>query len=428
MKKTFKQVSANGFKFNFLNLPNTNLFKLEIVNLFGSNIERVINKTDNKNVYGLSHLIEHLSFKSTKDYSTEELLRLIKTEGDYNASTDHDRINYWFKTIMSKMDIAISLVSNYAFNDLANVNQEEFETEKKIVYNEAKRYADDDQTMFYFNSASAVCGYHKEDNVIGIPETISTFTLDDAINIKKKFLECGKHVFNVIYDGEVASEEEIINKILNQVNRFLPEQKQDLEFVSMYHFMLKFPDVGNYQIQNEADQAMTSIIMDVVKNVITTRIGNRYLGELSPTSLDDIIREKNGLTYGTMLYDNNISYKPYMTFACDVSKGTEEKMLELFHQSIVESIDNYNETIHNKMMDTIMLRDALRRINQETYEFLFSLAVWNPEVLDEQFNNNVDIGIENMYKQHGSFEVVKEYLMNVKEAVMNKKYSIVTNY
>ena len=97
----------------------------------GSNIEKVYENRHNKNVYGISHLVEHLSFRSPKDYTSEELLEKLKSEGTYNASTDHDRINYWFKTTTDRTKLAINLISNVALNNLSKISDEEFQIEKK---------------------------------------------------------------------------------------------------------------------------------------------------------------------------------------------------------------------------------------------------------------------------------------------------------
>ena len=50
MNKTFIRKEVEGIKYNILALPDTNLFKFEVVNLYGSNVERVIEFLDQKNV------------------------------------------------------------------------------------------------------------------------------------------------------------------------------------------------------------------------------------------------------------------------------------------------------------------------------------------------------------------------------------------
>jgi len=157
--KTFKTVVKNGRRFNLMTLPDTNFFKFEVINKYGSNVERVIKSKTAKNLYGISHLIEHLGFKSSKDFTTEELLTISKNEGECNASTSYDRINYWYRTTADNIDLAINFICNIAFNDLTKIDQKEFDTEKSVVYNEAKRAADDHQMMFYRNATRCLVGY-----------------------------------------------------------------------------------------------------------------------------------------------------------------------------------------------------------------------------------------------------------------------------
>lgn len=101
--RTYKQIFSNGNTYNMLALPGTNYFKFQILNKMGSHIERSYNKKNNGNVYGISHFIEHLGFRNPKDYTTAELMTTLKNEGNYNASTDYDRIDYWFETSMDRV-------------------------------------------------------------------------------------------------------------------------------------------------------------------------------------------------------------------------------------------------------------------------------------------------------------------------------------
>lgn len=440
MNKTFNRFKRNGRTFQALALPGTNLFQFEIVNLYGSNIERVVNSVTGKNLYGIAHFIEHLGFRACKDFTTDELMRLLKTEGTYNASTDHDRINYWFKTTMQKLDIAIRLVCNYALNDLRTIPQEEFAIENQVVFNEAKRYADDDQTMFWFNSTGALCGYDNEDNVIGVPDTIAKFTHEDVVLVKDIFLNAGTHVFNITYDPEVLDLEQILNKINIQLARFSfgNEHSYQLE-AQMHDELLGDPQVGKFVLPNESEQAMTAICVDTIydekvklHNTTSARIGNAWLSSLAPdTSLTDIIREKHGLTYGIHMSDSNISYSPYTIFGCDVSDGTQQQMMELFVDSINISSDALTPDAFEKLQDTLELKRTMRFVNQENFKSLHWSALWNPELIGKaevEFGNNVIDGYNKLDQLYGNYDSVKEYVERFRNAVNNKDYGIVTNY
>lgn len=432
MKRTFKTKTISNRKYNILTLPGTNFFKFEVVNMYGSIIERIYRDRTGRNVYGLSHLVEHLSFRDTKDYSSKELLNLINSEGSYNASTDATRINYWFQTTMDKAFLGINLVSNFAFNDLTRISQEEFETEKKVVYNEAKRYADDDQTMFAFNIYPAVNELHPEDNIIGIPETIDTFTLEDAIALKDIFLQNSDVFYNITYDPEILTENEIISQIEYELLRFKHSPLYEDVSKELYSSYLKRPQIKKYTINNESEQRLTTINLDIVSNKIVSNAGNEYLARYAgETSLNDVIREQNGLTYGIDLYTHNMDYRDYVTFGCDVSEGSEKLMMELFEKSINDSVDTFTAEAYKKYMNTRKLKRTLDLLNQKNYNYWINLAIWNPEIMEflkDIASEDLDRAYDELDNILCTEENIREYLSTFRSAVNNKKYSLVTNY
>jgi predicted Zn-dependent peptidase len=431
MNKTFTTETINGQRYQFLTLPGTNIFKIEIVNLIGSNIERTIKKITGKNLYGIAHFIEHLGFHASKDYTTDELGTLIKNEGWYNASTDYNRINYWFKTTNDRMELAIKLVCNFALNDLTKIPQNEFDMENKVVYNEAKRYADDDQTMFRFNTTRAACGYEMEDTVIGVPSTISTFTLDDVIAVKEILLNYGEHVINVTYDPTVSpSRDEIVNCIETQVDRF----KQDWPFsVDIWqatvgrqvHNDTNAPLKGSFQIDNEANQAMTALIFDTIKDIIVAHHGNNYLAHYAIHSLTDVIREKNGLTYHVAFGADIISFKPYTIFGCDVTRGDEGKLIELVKLSLNQACDDFDANAYSKLLRGVKLDRALHNLNLNEYDSLFWLGIMYPTIPERYkrlLSQDLDAANEAMSSACSYIEI-KEYIESIRDAAASENWT-----
>ena len=431
MNKTLTRKNVEGRQFQILALPGTNLYRFEIINCYGSNIEREIERRLGKNVYGISHFTEHLGFRAPKDFTTPELIDLIKTEGTYNASTDHDRINYWFKTTMSHVDIANRLVCNYALNDLKGIPADEFETERQVVYNEAKRYADDDQTMFYFNSTPAICGYHEQDNILGIPEVIETFTQEDAIMVKELCLRNGEQVHTVIYDPEIMSEDTVIRKILIELERFPYCDIVQQSISEGYRDLLADPQLGEFTLENESEQAMTLLLLNNIDNVWTSRFANNYLARYATDiSLTDIIREQHGLTYSVNFYDDMVAYKPYTLFGCDVTRGTEDFMMELFEESINKCVDAFDEAAYDKLRKTANLKRAMQYVNQESYSGLHWLALWQPEIIDcveEEFATDIPSAMKVLDEKFADYEKTRESLEKTADLVNKKEWSIVTN-
>ena len=396
--KTFKTVTRNGKRFNLLTLPDTNFFKFEVINNYGSNIERVIKDKSGKNLYGISHFIEHLGFKSPKDFTTEELLTIGKNEGVFNASTGYDRINYWFKTTADNTDLAIRFVCNVALNDLTRISEKEVSTEKKVVFNEAKRAQDDHQMMFYRNSLGSLVGYESEDNTIGAPQTIETFTLEDAIAVKNIFLTNNQSSFNITYDNMLMSEDDVINKVLSELSKFQIPNKGSLAVThEEYLVHLKSPRIGQYKVDSKSEQAMTSITIDAVENTLVSGATLYYLSALAEgTSLDDLIRQKNGLTYGVQFYMNLVSYKPYASFVCDVTIGNEERLLELFKESINLSADEFTEKKYEKYMKTAKLKRVIGNLNLEAHDVWFDYDYLKASDLDA-VKNTLALNIEDAY-------------------------------
>lgn len=436
MNYTLNKLNYKGHRVNLLTMPNTNFFKFEIINKFGSNVERVYNKKTGKNVFGISHFIEHLAFKSTKDFDTNTLMKHLKNDGVFNASTDYHRINYWFKTTMNKYETGMKLMFNCAYNDLKNIKPEEFETEKKVVMNEAKRYADDDQTMFYFNTGTAQLGLHEEDNVIGIPDTIEKFSLEDAIDLKSIFLNEGETIFNICYDPTVLTENEIMDTFDRYYNIHVETLKltpsvtisQEDYFNGVGEKIVKSKSI----VSNEAEQNMTFANICKIDNIFVARLANLYLCDMAEdTSLTDLIREQNGLTYGVHFDVERIGKYYYTCFACDVSKGTENLLMELFKQSINESVDNFSIKKYEEFIESLKLKRDLGYLNVEKFTNIFYDEIWHENIVekyDELKKHNIRDFFDLIYSDIATFENLKNYMQEVRQNVNNNSYSLVTNY
>lgn len=431
-KRTFKTIERNGKKFNILALPNTNFFKFEIINMYGSHIERIYKARTGKDVYGISHFIEHLGFRETKDYTTSELMKLLKNEGNYNASTDYDRINYWFQTTMHNTRLAIKLVCNIALNDLTKIPEDQFEIEKKVVFNEAKRYADDDQTMFYFNIVKSLCEYEEDDNVIGIPETIDGFTLEDAIAVKDIFLQTTNNVYNLTFDPTVLTEDEVLDMVESELSRFKPLCKTPAVSQAEYDSVVVQPKKIKTTIVNDSEQFMTNLNFDINDvNPITAIYGNDYIGTYAEdVSLSDIIREQNGLTYGISFYSDIVSYKNYVSFSCDVTKGTEDLLMQLFDESINKVADIWSDDAHKNFIDANNLKRTMSLLDQKNYSSWHRIAAWHPEVIEaikDVIAVDLDWGYAAMESKFATKEAIGAYLEKIRELVNTKDYGIVTN-
>lgn len=424
MNKTIKKIIHNNKTYSIVELPDTNFFKFEVINWKGSSIERAYEKITGKKVYGISHLIEHLSFKSPKDFTSEELNESLKQNGSYNASTSYDRINYYYETTMDKIDTAVNIVCNVAFNDLTKISQEEYEMERNVVSNEAKRYKDDLQTSFYLQLSSQQLGYDKDDNIIGSVDIIDSLSIEDCISIKNLFLNQEDHTYVIVYDPKIMNLDFLLSKIDEEINRFPIEKTMKKEFNNEYNFLLGKHRIGEFIENTETDQVMSAIIFDRFDDIYVTKYTARYLSSMAPgISMNDYIREKNGLTYGISFGVEQNNYTQRLTFGCDVSPGTEEKMFELFVQSVNECADTFTVENHKMFIDSLKLKTAMKLLNQKEYigfaKEMFEHNDW--ERISHWFSEDTGTAVYKLIDDI-TFDKMQNNMNMFKELVNKKQY------
>ena len=425
---TYNFDSPVNYSLNIMDLPGSDFFKIEIVNSAGANIEKKYKELNNKEVYGISHLCEHLAFKSTLDYTSASLLQLLLSKGNYNASTDHDRINYWFETISDNFELAIKLVSNIAFNDFSKIDKDEFESEKNVVANEIRRYHDDNQTIFSFNSSSILFDLHQNDNVLGNDEVVLGLNLDTVKHFRSIQLNNNpKYFINIAYDSTKLNDEYIIVKLYDELSRH-----NFCTSTESYETTKSLVEKGQYLVESKATQSLQTLIAQISDPTPSTGLAFSYISSLAENmSLNHYIREKNGLTYGLSFANYTEQGQEYMYFSCDVEKGNENLLFDLFKQSINEVYDTFTEEKYNELKDVSILKDKMSRLALRRYLNLFEIIRSRPTYFDtyikELAKDNIDDALDNFIK-NTSYEQVKYAIEEIKITIQDKQYSIATNY
>jgi zinc protease len=168
-----------------------------------------IDEVDGKS--GISHLLEHLMFRGSKNYPGNVFSKIIQSHGGVdNAFTTKDYTVYFQRLPSSKLDISIDLESDRMENLL--LHMEDFQLEKKIVLEERRqRYEDDPENLIIEEVIGTSFKSHPYRRaVIGWTEDIQSITLEDIKEHYKRFY-CPDNAF-IIVAGDFKKEE-IIKKI-----------------------------------------------------------------------------------------------------------------------------------------------------------------------------------------------------------------------
>lgn len=129
---------------------------------------------------GISHMLEHMMFRGTKQYGPGELDRLISSVGgEQNAMTTNDFTMYYQLLPASQLELSLKLEADRMRNLL--LNERDFINEQQVVMEERRmRYEDNPQSLAWerFMAAAFVNNpYHHQ--TIGWMVDIENLTLND---------------------------------------------------------------------------------------------------------------------------------------------------------------------------------------------------------------------------------------------------------
>ncbi|WP_353683540.1 pitrilysin family protein [Thermodesulfovibrio sp. 3907-1M] len=194
-----EEVLKNGLKVIFIKDTSSPVATFQVWYKVGS-----IDEPEGKS--GISHLLEHMMFRGSKNYPGNVFSKIIQAQGGIdNAFTTKDYTVYFQKLSPSKLQTSIDLESDRMANLL--FNSEDFELEKKIVLEERRqRYEDDPESLII----EEVIGLAFKDHpyrkpVIGWTDDIKSISLDD---LKRYYHEyyCPGNAF-IIVAGDIRIDE-----------------------------------------------------------------------------------------------------------------------------------------------------------------------------------------------------------------------------
>ncbi len=171
---------------------------------------------------GIAHMIEHMNFKSTKNLKEGDFDKIIKSLGGVdNASTSFDYTHYYIKTSSAYLNKTFELFSEVMEN--LNLNDEEFQRERKVVYEE-RLWRTDNNPIGYlyfrlFNNAYIYHSYHW--TPIGFKDDILSWNIKDIINFHKTYYQ-PKNAF-LLVAGDIENE-----KVFSEADKYFSHIKNSL--------------------------------------------------------------------------------------------------------------------------------------------------------------------------------------------------------
>lgn len=199
-----------------------------------------INEDDKNN--GVSHFLEHLFFKGSKNHAPGEFDKLLETKGAVtNAATSKDFTHYYI-TIPSKyFEEALELHADMLLNPL--VPRKELEKERKVVIEEIAKDENSPNSVVYDNLVGMLYTTHPyKRKVIGTKDIIETIHRDDILKYYNTWYSPSNMVTVIVGDVDTAKTLGLVknyfssNSVLSEKSVYpkekpLTEQKRKVEYL-----------------------------------------------------------------------------------------------------------------------------------------------------------------------------------------------------
>ena len=317
-----KHVLENGLTIIGEEIPYVKSISLGVWINAGSRIE-------DEEISGVSHFIEHMLFKRTRNRTSKQIASEIDNlGGQINAFTSKECTCYYVKLLDSHIDIGIDVLSDMILN--SKFNEDDLDKERSVIIEELKMYEDSPEDLAYDLLTENI---YKNDplgmNIIGTEESLKRLNREKLLDYFNKYYVPNNSVIAISGNFNF---DEIINKI---EEKYKVWKKRDVnvdikkaEFKSC--FLTKNKDIEQVNLA----MSLEAVPLENDKEVYALAVINTVFGGSISSRLFQKIREEKGLVYS--IYSSQSLYRKCGELGIFASMSNEH--LKEVYESIIEEI------------------------------------------------------------------------------------------
>lgn len=286
-------------------------------------------RIEDEEISGVSHFIEHMLFKGTRNRTSKQIASEIDNlGGQINAFTSKECTCYYVKLLDSHIDIGIDVLSDMILN--SKFNEDDLDKERSVIIEELKMYEDSPEDLAYDLLTENI---YKHDplgmNIIGTEESLNRLNREKLLDYFNKYYVPNNSVIAISGNFNF---DEIINKI---EEKFKVWKKRDVnvdikkaEFKSC--FLTKNKDIEQVNLA----MSLEAVPIESDKEVYALAVINTVFGGSISSRLFQKIREEKGLVYS--IYSSQSLYRKCGELGIFASMSNEH--LKEVYESIIEEI------------------------------------------------------------------------------------------
>jgi predicted Zn-dependent peptidase len=280
---------------------------------------------------GVTHFLEHMLFKGTKNRTAYEIAQSMESVGGYlNAFTSTEYTCYYARCLDTELERALDVLSDMVMSPIFPT--EEIEKEKKVVIEEMKMYRDSPDDYLFEEFTSHLFQKHPLGRpILGFEETVNSFTDEHLFEYMR--LRYAPENLIVAVAGNVDH-----NAVVTFCENLFNDHDRSLQTQA-------FPDVpllDTRPLNLHKSIEQTHYILgrrglhfdDQQKYVML--LVNTLLGGGMSSRLHQNVREKYGYCYSIQTFNQSFTE----TGIWGVYVGTDKEYVSHVHELIVEQLQD----------------------------------------------------------------------------------------
>lgn len=371
----------NGLEVLQIHNPNVNLITCMILVRTGS-----INENNNDN--GISHFLEHMVFKGSKNIGNKIKL-LLETNGfTYNAFTSYEYTGYYITGLPIKINTILYILSDMFYNPI--FDPIEIEKEKGVIKAEIEMGLDDLDGSLYRNLINMLFPKHKGiQEIAGDYTTIKKMKSNDFKKYHKKYYT--PHNSLLVISGNISSNINI-NKYFNiKKNKNI---KNPIVNVNQFSDKKKLAFIQEKNSQNNVIICLPTLGRNSLFSFLDTEVIMTIIGRGFNSKLMKILRDNKGWIYFIKTDQQQFNDNGFMTinFNCDKQYTTDAI------QEVINTFKNINITQEELDIAKNFLLGNITQQFQTTFDYCINYGlqyILNEKILTlddmTKYINNINL-------------------------------------
>ena len=323
-----KHTLANGMRIIGERITHVNSVSIGIWIKTGSRNETPENS-------GVSHFIEHMLFKGTKNRSAKEIAACIdNVGGQLNAFTSKESTCYYVKVLDTHLDLAVELISDMINESV--FDEKEMGKEKGVIIEEIGMYEDNPEEMVHDILTNIIWNNDPLGMpILGTKETLGAMDRFTLIDFMKEHYTPDNMVFSISgnynFENVISLAEEKFGKMLNT-----EEKRKELKapvFTPATFKKQKSTEQVHYCIGFDAYPYGHRLYFPLII------LSNLFGGAMS-SRLFQRIREEMGLAYSVFSYTSNFADCGLFCIYAGMNPSQYDLVVEVIDEEIQKLLDH----------------------------------------------------------------------------------------